>query len=142
MCNRLHMLSFVIFSAASSHAWSMTAPGDFSWSGHVPLTPPLVITKTTQPTAPQSAVSFELSDIHTPLTYSLVLSSGTATIPPLMTQHTMTAEALSDADQFTEYAVTTTTTQHHTRFFHFNAIKSEHSNKKIKPAIITVSSLI
>ncbi|MFQ2048376.1 hypothetical protein ACK34J_05425 [Aeromonas veronii] len=141
MYNRLHMLLLVIFSAASSHALSMTAPRYFSWSGHVPLTPPLVITKTTQPTSPQAVVSFELSGIHTPLTYSLVLSSGTATIPPLITQHTMTAETLSDAEQFTEYAVTTTT-QHHTRVFHFNTIKSEHSDKEIKPTIITVSSLI
>lgn len=78
MRNSLKILSLLLVSSLAPHASSAITPEDFSWSGKVPLTPPLVITETTQHPSAQAVMSFEITyRQNAPLTYLVTSSNGT-----------------------------------------------------------------
>ena len=77
---KLQTLSLAILIALPFHVSSKDMAGVFSWSGKVPLTPPMVITETTQPISSNASLTFNINTIHIPVTYTLTTSGNTSEI--------------------------------------------------------------
>lgn len=77
---KLQTLSLAILIALPFHVSSKDMAGVFSWSGKVPLTPPMVITETTQPISSNASPTFNINSINTSVTYTLTSFGKTSAI--------------------------------------------------------------
>ncbi|UXB11880.1 hypothetical protein GP476_10645 [Aeromonas dhakensis] len=122
---KLQTLSLAILIALPFHVNSKDMAGVFSWSGKVPLTPPIVITETNQPISSNASQTFNINTITLPVTYTLTTFGNTSAIRFKIIENSVPIESTNQG-----------------KYIKLIQENLDHDRKDKVFAIVTVSSVI